>query len=124
MTAPQLEAPMIPLPVVEENREESVPLQSGSTVRSPSRRLWKGMQQVQIIYQLFQQDNHMHCFHSAFFFFFLFGRLSLDPSLHQVRPQPPPADQSWEGRHLLSGQNEQGYMQGPQHIHLQDQQGR
>lgn len=60
MTAPQLEAPMIPLPVVEETGEERVaapcgPLQSSSTVRSPSRRLWKGMQQVQIIYRRFQR---------------------------------------------------------------------
>lgn len=45
-------------------------------------------------------------------------------SCFQVRPEPAPADQSREGGGLLPGQDDQRDVQRPQHIHLQDQQGR
>lgn len=58
-TAPRLEAPIMhvrPVPaVVEEDEEDEpppqAPLQQSSTVRSSSRRLWKGLQQVPLIHQ-------------------------------------------------------------------------
>lgn len=61
-TAPRLEAPIMPvrpIPAVEEDKEEEepppqTPLQNSSTVRSSSRRLWKGPQQVPLTH---------HCLH-------------------------------------------------------------
>lgn len=132
---PRVEPPLLParpIPVVVEEEEEErelppkSPLRPSTSARSPSKKLWKGLQQLQQVALIHRylcvpavdtedepSDDDRFRFHM-----FCLVRFYLDDvrtglfqiqgsSFHQVRPEPSAADQSRKGGRLLPGQDDQ-----------------
>lgn len=116
--------PVMPLPAVEEEGRPlpQAPLQGSSSARCSSRKLWRSLQQVPRQHTSHTEIRHLMTLLQGFDFGL--AHLSKGSQIYQVRPEPAAAHQGREGGRLLPGQDEPRDVQRPQHVHLQDQQGR